>query len=121
MGNEASQQIKYGEKLENDVNVTWRKIGDNPFAARDGHCACGVGNKLFVFGGVVQTPEGTCYESKDLLVFDVGELYLQVCDHVGVEAFWFFRRVIRTSPSKDWQNLPPPPPLSESLIAIGPT
>ena len=74
MGNDASHQIKYGEPLENDIEVTWTKNGSNcPFPPRDGHVACNVGNKMFVFGGVVRTDDGQNLESNELLVFDLGE------------------------------------------------
>ncbi|XP_077989596.1 kelch domain-containing protein 1-like [Glandiceps talaboti] len=72
MGNETSaQNIKYGQQLNNTVSVEWSKIDCvNPFPARDGHTACGVNNKLYVFGGVVSSGNSEIVESNDLLVFD---------------------------------------------------
>lgn len=74
MGNEASQQVSYGTRLDNDVKVSWKKVtNSNPFPGRDGHCAAAVGGKLYVFGGVLhsdgQSEENT--ETDDLLVFDL--------------------------------------------------
>ena len=72
MGNEASQSTKLGEKLENDVKVTWHKLSsDCPFPAREGHCASSVGDKLYIFGGVTQAEDDENMESNQLLAFDV--------------------------------------------------
>ena len=74
MGNEVSQQVKYGEKLENNVEIKWEKMGDvtNNFPGRDGHCSCAINGKLYVLGGI--TPKSAdSMESNDLLVFDFGE------------------------------------------------
>jgi len=77
MGNEGSQQVKCGDKLENDIVVKWEKLADNsdPFPGRDGHCACSVGGNLFVFGGIVPQRDHASenIESNELLVFDLGE------------------------------------------------
>ena len=75
MGNETSQQIKYGDKLDNNVTVTWNKLAsDCPFAPRDGHVSCGFGNQLFVFGGVAKVGELETEELNDLLLLDLGKL-----------------------------------------------
>ena len=74
MGNEGSAPLKYGEKLENDVKVTWKKSqAKNSPAGRDGHCAVTVTNKAYIFGGVVQTADGQAVESNDMLIFDLGK------------------------------------------------
>ena len=78
MGNEGSQPIKYGETLENDVKVTWKQISaEKSPSGRDGHCACSIGNKCFVFGGVELTDDGTAQESNKMLVFALGRKF---CD-----------------------------------------
>nr|XP_006820713.1 PREDICTED: kelch domain-containing protein 1-like [Saccoglossus kowalevskii] len=74
MGNEASSQnITYGQRLNNDVSVEWTKIDcDNPFPSRYGHTACGVGDCLYVFGGVVCCgDDDDIVESSDLLKFNL--------------------------------------------------
>ena len=72
MGHEASQSAKLGTQLENDCKVTWSKTGSEcPYAAREGHCACSAGQKLFVFGGVTQAEDEENIESNELLVFDI--------------------------------------------------
>jgi len=80
MGNETSlQSMSYGEKLDNDVVVNWKKIQcNNPFPGRDGHCSCAVKNDLYVFGGVLQTDDSECVESNELLIFNTGKrVYLR--------------------------------------------
>ncbi|XP_078605037.1 kelch domain-containing protein 1-like [Branchiostoma floridae x Branchiostoma japonicum] len=69
MGNEASSQnLAYGERLQNDVSVEWKPSGQpSPFPAREGHCACGVGGKLVVFGGVLEGVQ----ESNGVISYDV--------------------------------------------------
>ncbi len=75
MGNDSSQPQKYGERLDNDITVNWKKIPcENPFAPREAHCSCALNSKLFVFGGVTQTEEDEALETNDLLVFDTGEV-----------------------------------------------
>ena len=82
MGNEVSQQnlggssSKVGTKLQNDVKITW-KLGckDSEFAPRDGHCACSINKKLYIFGGVAQTPGGDFAESNALLIYDTGMVF----------------------------------------------
>ena len=74
MGNEGSQPLKYRESLENDVKVTWKRLSpENSIAGRDGHCACSVGSRCFVFGGVVQAEDGSAPEANQMLVFDIGK------------------------------------------------
>lgn len=75
MGNDVSQDSqKYGQPLLNDMSVTWTKSKSVfPFSARDGHSSCALGNKVYVFGGVIHGEPGQITEVNDLLVFDVGE------------------------------------------------
>ncbi|KAK3736231.1 hypothetical protein QZH41_007338 [Actinostola sp. cb2023] len=48
-----------------------RKVDDDQFDSRDGHCSATVGSKLFVFGGVRWDEEiGEVSESNKTLVFD---------------------------------------------------
>lgn len=78
MGNESSQQVKYGERLDNDVKVSWKKVDSaHRFPSREGHCAATVQltdtqHRLFVFGGLTQSEDVENIESNDLLVFDSG-------------------------------------------------
>ncbi len=81
MGNDSSQPLKYGERLDNDITVNWKKIqSENPFPPREAHCSCAVGNKLYVFGGVVQTADDDAVESNELLIYDVGEVGSNLLD-----------------------------------------
>ena len=87
MGNETSQGVRYADAIENDISVSFDRCphteqegtggGGSPAAdpalCREGHVACSSGNRLYVFGGVVQTPDGLSQESDDLLVFDIGK------------------------------------------------
>lgn len=77
MGNQGGHPIAedgQGEgRLDNDLKVRWRKIErpEGPLNGRDCHCATAASNGLlYVFGGVVETPNGGHTESNDLLVFD---------------------------------------------------
>lgn len=81
MGNDVSQQSqsgnvsKGGPRLENDVKIKWQRCSiDSAYAPRDGHSAAAVNSNLFVFGGVIQTPDGDCTESNELLVCNTGIL-----------------------------------------------
>lgn len=69
MGNQASGSQNLGEKLNNDMTVTWKKVTDCSFPLREGQCACSHGKSMFCFGGVIQTDEDHL-ESNDLLQFD---------------------------------------------------
>ena len=73
MGNDSSQPLKYGERLDNDINVNWNKVTcPNPFPPREAHCSCSLNNKLYVFGGVV-ADGAEPIESNDLLIYDLGK------------------------------------------------
>ena len=79
MGNQGGHPIVedgQGEgRLDNDLKIRWRKIErpEGPLNGRDCHCATAASNGLlYVFGGVVETPNGGHTESNDLLVFDPG-------------------------------------------------
>ncbi|CAH1796061.1 unnamed protein product [Owenia fusiformis] len=72
MGNEQSQGIKYGARLDNDVQLTWSQLeSKNQFAPRDGHVSCDVNGSLYVFGGVERTADGDNLESQSLLKLDI--------------------------------------------------
>ena len=74
MGNEGSHD-KLGESLDNNIKVSWKQLSEgSSLSTRDGHCACSVGNKCFVFGGVVQTEDGRSEECNKMLVFDIGKV-----------------------------------------------
>ena len=74
MGNDSSQPLKYGQRLDNDITVNWKKVTrENPFPPRESHCSCSISNKLYVFGGVV-ADGGEPIESNDLLVYDLGKI-----------------------------------------------
>ena len=76
--------LKYATALG---SVSWRQV-NSPYGGRDGHCACAVGGRMYVFGGVVQTANDEHEESCELLVFEPGwclcsvRIYLQFsfCD-----------------------------------------
>ena len=70
MGNQSSQSVAVGDRLENDMKVTWSKVTDCEFPLREGQCACSHGNCMYLFGGVIQGDE--MIESNDLLCFDAG-------------------------------------------------
>ncbi len=77
MGNESSQPLKYGERLDNDINIKWTKVDtENPFPPRESHCSTALNNKLYVYGGVIQSEGEEPVESNDLLVFDSGRSQL---------------------------------------------
>ena len=74
MGNETSQPVAYGDRLDNDVSVTWKKLDqDCPYPAREGHCAAAIGNTVYVFGGVIQAADDVNTETNELLCFNLGE------------------------------------------------
>ena len=61
-------------RVENDVVVNIRKAKtDFPFAAREGCVACGLDNRVYVFGGVIQSNHAEPQETNDLLLFNIGE------------------------------------------------
>ena len=72
MGNQSSQNVDLGEILENDIEVSWTKSTDCSFPVREGQCACSHGNKLYVYGGVVQDQEEELVESNNLYRFNTG-------------------------------------------------
>ena len=73
MGNDSSQPLKYGERLDNDITVKWKKVAcENPFPPRESHCSCSIDRKLYVFGCVKQGDDGEPVELNDLLVYDLG-------------------------------------------------
>ena len=80
MGNETSQQTQGGTEIPNDMHISWTK-STNDLPARDGHCACGVADRMYVFGGVVATADGGFDESNDMLMFDSGlcHSYIAIC------------------------------------------
>ncbi|KAH3781796.1 kelch domain-containing protein 1-like isoform X2 [Dreissena polymorpha] len=55
--------------IPSDIALTWKRAKDCPFPKREGQCGCSVGNKMYLFGGVVQTEDGDL-ESNDLLCYD---------------------------------------------------
>ena len=58
------------EKIANDLVVVWKRGADISFPVREGQCACSCGNKMYVFGGVVQVEGQELLESNELLCFD---------------------------------------------------
>ncbi|XP_050400202.1 kelch domain-containing protein 1 [Patella vulgata] len=70
MGNETSQNVTYSDKINNDVKLTWKKVGSPfPSVGREGQTACSLGSKVYVFGGVL--PGGDeVIESNELFLFD---------------------------------------------------
>ena len=75
MGNDQSQSSSAGECLNNNVTVTWKKGADVSFPLREGQCACSHGNKMYIFGGVIQGQSEDLVESNDLLCYDVGKFF----------------------------------------------
>ena len=61
-------------KVDNDIVVHMRKAkNDFPFAPREGCVACGLGNSVYVFGGVIQSNHAEPQETNELLLFNLGE------------------------------------------------
>ena len=90
MGNESSQPLKYGERLDNDINIKWTKVDtENPFPPRESHCSTALNSKLYVYGGVIQSGDEEPVESNDLLVFDSGrsQLFSRVSSSVSFLSF----------------------------------
>ena len=78
MGNDQSQTSSSAESLKNNITVTWKKGADLSFPLREGQCACCHGNKMYLFGGVVQGQSEELVESNELLCYDVGKFLFQV-------------------------------------------
>ena len=76
MGNEQSQSSTSGDRLQNNMTVTWKKGTDCSFPLREGQCACSHGNKMYIFGGVIQQQTEELIESNELLCYDVGKTRL---------------------------------------------
>lgn len=72
MGNENSQNVVYGDKLQNDIELVWKKVKSCQFPNREGQCSCAHGNDLYIFGGVIQSSSQEPVESNDLLVYNTG-------------------------------------------------
>ncbi|XP_070205613.1 kelch domain-containing protein 1-like [Littorina saxatilis] len=95
MGEEAASSVKVG----NDIVVDIRKAKNEfPFPAREGCVACGLGTKVYVFGGVIQGDHAEPQETNDLLLFNIE--------------------------SETWQKVKgsgtlPPPRAAASLVAVG--
>lgn len=54
MGNEVSL-VNEGTPIENDLNITWKQVKPCcSFPAREGQSYCTIGNKLYIYGGVIQ-------------------------------------------------------------------
>ncbi|KAL3866524.1 hypothetical protein ACJMK2_043817 [Sinanodonta woodiana] len=72
MGNESSQASgSYGEPVDNDIEVTWESVSaDYRFPLREGQCTCSHGNKMYIFGGVLQS-DTEILESNELHCFDI--------------------------------------------------
>lgn len=72
MGNDGSTQ--YRKKIENDINITWKKQDVNcPFLPREGQAAAVIGSRLYLFGGVIMNHDNDdepVTESNELLVYD---------------------------------------------------
>jgi N-acetylneuraminic acid mutarotase len=61
-------------KVENDIVLNIRQVQNGfPFPPREGCVACGLGNEVYVFGGVIQSDHEEPQETNDLLVFDIGK------------------------------------------------
>ncbi|KAL4227507.1 F-box only protein 42 [Mactra antiquata] len=69
MGNQGSSNECLGERLENDVSVTWKKVTDCQYPTREGQCCCSHGNSMYIFGGVIQANDGHL-ESNDLIKYN---------------------------------------------------
>lgn len=100
MENGANQSAINSSKVDNDITLTLKKVqSDFPFPPREGCVACGCeGNKVFVFGGVIQSDGVEPQETNQLLCFDLA--------------------------SEKWQKVkttgtPPPSRAAASLVAMG--
>lgn len=70
MGNEASTPGQ-GKKIPNSIELKWSKSAKSPFVPREGQAACSIGDKLYIFGGVVfNHDDGHDTEANDLIVYD---------------------------------------------------
>lgn len=79
MGNEQSQSSSSGEKLKNNIKVSWKKTADCGFHLREGQCSCSHGNKMYLFGGVIQGHAEELVESNELLCYDaVSDTWSQI-------------------------------------------
>lgn len=69
METKSSSSQAMGDRLNTDVVVTWKRGSDVGFPVREGQCSCSCGDRMFVFGGVVQSEEAL-KESNELLCFN---------------------------------------------------
>lgn len=83
MGNEVSL-INEGTPIENDINVTWKQAKpDCPFPAREGQSYCTIGNKLYIFGGVIQCKDDEVETINELICFDCDNEKWTQCEAKG--------------------------------------
>ncbi|KAK3096994.1 hypothetical protein FSP39_005475, partial [Pinctada imbricata] len=94
-----TKQAGLKKMLQNDIKVQWKRSEVQfQFPSREGQCCCGVENKLYIFGGVLQGEGMDLVESNDLLCFEKDKNLWE-----KVEA----------------KGSPPPPRISGSLVAVG--
>ena len=74
MENQQAQSSSTCEPLKNNMKVTWKKTSDCTFPLREGQCSCSHGNKMYLFGGVIQGQTEELVESNELLCYDVGKV-----------------------------------------------
>ncbi|WAR00752.1 KLDC1-like protein, partial [Mya arenaria] len=72
MNGEGSTSQGSGIKIDNDMSLAWKRVTDCVFPVREGQCSCSVGNKMYIFGGVIHSNTQDLVESNDLLCFDAG-------------------------------------------------
>ncbi|XP_052794960.1 rab9 effector protein with kelch motifs-like isoform X2 [Mya arenaria] len=70
MNGEGSTSQGSGIKIDNDMSLAWKRVTDCVFPVREGQCSCSVGNKMYIFGGVIHSNTQDLVESNDLLCFD---------------------------------------------------
>ena len=80
MESQTSQKILC-QPINNNMEITWQKTTDVPFPLREGQCACSHGNKMYIFGGIIQNdgePDNLT-ESSDLLCFNTSGFFYVNC------------------------------------------
>jgi len=67
-----SSSSSSGKKIDTNMEVTFKRVADCQFPTREGCCSCSVGNKMYVFGGVIHSSTDELVESNELLCYDGG-------------------------------------------------
>ncbi|XP_014788070.1 kelch domain-containing protein 1 [Octopus bimaculoides] len=83
MGNNVSLSNE-GSPVENDLSVTWKQVKtSNTLDACEGQSFCSLGNKLYVYGGVIQKGDGDITTTNTLQCFDTETQTWTTCEANG--------------------------------------